>query len=68
MELQNEELYSFYTSPNTIRVIKWTRLAGMKRAQKISEMHTKFWSENVKTLSKDLGVDGKIILKWILGK
>jgi hypothetical protein len=24
-------------------------------------MHTKFWSENL-----DLGVDGRIILKWIL--
>jgi hypothetical protein len=29
-----------------------------------------FWSENLKgrDYSKDLGVDGKIILEWILGK
>jgi hypothetical protein len=34
------------------------------------EMHTKFWSENLKGKdhSEDLDVDGKIILEWILGK
>jgi hypothetical protein len=33
-------------------------------------MHTKFCSENLKERdqSEDIGVDGKIILKWILGK
>jgi hypothetical protein len=33
-------------------------------------MHAKFWSENLKgrDYSEDLGVDGKIILEWILGK
>jgi len=32
-------------------------------------MHTKFWFENLKGKdhSEDLGVDGKIILKWIIG-
>jgi hypothetical protein len=31
---------------------------------------TQFWSENRKgrNISKNLGVDGKIILEWILGK
>jgi len=31
---------------------------------------TKFWSENLKVrrCSKDLGVDGKILIEWILGK
>jgi hypothetical protein len=34
------------------------------------EMHTKFLLENLegKNHSEDLGVDGKIILEWILGK
>jgi hypothetical protein len=34
------------------------------------DMDTKFWSENLKgrDLLVDLGVDGKIILEWILGK
>jgi hypothetical protein len=32
--------------------------------------HTKFWSENLtgRGHSEDLGVDGKIISEWILGK
>jgi len=34
------------------------------------EMHTKFWSENLKgrDLSENLGLDWKIILEWILDK
>jgi len=34
------------------------------------EMHTTFWSEDLKRRDHldDLGVDGKIILEWILGK
>jgi len=33
-------------------------------------MHAKFWSKNLKARvhSEDLGVDGGIILEWILGK
>jgi hypothetical protein len=33
-------------------------------------MHTVFWFEILKgrDLSVDLGVDGRIILEWILGK
>jgi len=33
-------------------------------------MHTTFWSENLEGRDhyKCLGVDGKIILEWILGK
>jgi hypothetical protein len=33
-------------------------------------MYTEFWSQNLKGRdhSEDLRVDGKIILKWILGK
>jgi hypothetical protein len=34
------------------------------------EVHTKFWSENLKGTDNpyDLGVEGRIILEWILGK
>jgi hypothetical protein len=33
-------------------------------------MNTKFWLENLKGTGhfKELGIDGKIILEWILGK
>jgi hypothetical protein len=36
----------------------------------VKEMHTRFWLENLKGRdhSEDLGIDGKIILEWILGK
>jgi len=30
-------------------------------------MSTKFWYENMKNHSEDLGVDGKMVLEWILG-
>jgi hypothetical protein len=34
------------------------------------EMHTIFWLENLtgRDHLEDLGVDGKIILEWIVGK
>jgi glutathione synthase/RimK-type ligase-like ATP-grasp enzyme len=33
-------------------------------------MHTKFWLEslNIRDLLEDTGFEGRIILKWILGK
>jgi hypothetical protein len=33
-------------------------------------MHIRFWSENLKGTDhlEELGRDGKILLKWILGK
>jgi hypothetical protein len=36
----------------------------------ITEMHAMFWLENLKGRDhfKDLGVDGKVILEWILRK
>jgi hypothetical protein len=34
------------------------------------DMRTKFWSKNMngRDESADLGVDGKLILEWFLGK
>jgi len=42
----------------------------MGRAYNTQDMHTKFWSGNVKGRDhlEDLGVDGWIILGWILRK
>jgi hypothetical protein len=31
-------------------------------------MHTKFWSGKGRDYSEELGVNGRIILKWFLGK
>jgi hypothetical protein len=48
--LHNEELHNLYTSPNIIRVIKSWRMrrVEMKHAWERCEMHTKFWSKNLK--------------------
>jgi hypothetical protein len=34
------------------------------------KLHTKIWLENMKERdhSEDLGIDGKIILEWIIGR
>jgi transcription elongation factor len=63
--LQNEELHNLYNSLNIIRVIKSKRMRWAGHVVRIGdEMHTKFWSENLKQRDhlEDLGVDGKIML------
>jgi hypothetical protein len=42
----------------------------MGGARKRLEMNAKFWSVNLKESyrSRDVGVDGNIILEWIVGK
>jgi len=42
----------------------------MQHAWKRWEMHTEFWLEDLKGRDhlRDLSVDGRIILEWILGK
>jgi hypothetical protein len=67
--LHNEELHNLYPSPNIIRVIKSRRMRWAGHVARIGEMHTKFWFGSLKGRdnSKDLGVDGRVILKWIFG-
>jgi hypothetical protein len=71
-KLHNEELHNLYSSLNIIRVIKarsmrwvgrFSRMGLMRNAYKI--LVGKSEAENH---SEDLGVDGSIILKWILIK
>jgi len=62
-----------YPSPNIIRVIKSRRMkcAGhVTRIGKIRKCIKKLWSENVNgsDQSEDLGANGKVMLKWILGE
>jgi hypothetical protein len=68
--MHNEELNNLYASSNTIRMIKSrrTRAVHVARMGKMI-MCTKFWSQHLKGRDhlEDSGVDGKIILKWILG-
>jgi hypothetical protein len=65
--LHSEELHNLYTSSNIIRVNKSRGLTG---AGHVVRMLTRFWTENLKGRdhAKDLRVDGRIILEWVLGK
>jgi hypothetical protein len=67
----NEELHNLYTSSNIIRVIKSRRMRWAKDVARMGIWKTRtiFSIEKLKGRDQleDLGVDGKIILEWILG-
>jgi hypothetical protein len=71
-KLHNDELYSLYSSPNIVRVIKSRRMrwaghvAGMGRG----EVLTGSWLGGLKATDhwEDLGVCGRITLRWTLGR
>jgi hypothetical protein len=64
-KLHHEELRNLYFSPNIIGMIKPKRMRWVGHV-----VHTKFWLESLKRRDhmEDLGIDWRIILKWILGK
>jgi hypothetical protein len=69
--LHNEELHNLYTSPNIIRVIILRRMRWVEHEPHMGEVRNAYVSlENLKGRdhSEYLGIDGKIILEWILGK
>ena len=70
--LHNKGLYVLYSSPNIIRVVKSRRLRWAAYVASMGRvvMHTGFQWGNLreKDHSEDRGVDGRILLKWILEK
>jgi hypothetical protein len=70
-KLHNDELYSLYSSPNIVRVIKSRRLRGVGHAARIGggEVFTGFWLGGPKGRDhwEDLGIGGRITLRWTLG-
>jgi hypothetical protein len=64
--------FIYVCSRNIIRDIKSRKMRWAGKVAHMGEMkmNSKFWSENLKGRdhSEDLGMDGKIILEWILGK
>jgi hypothetical protein len=71
-KLHNDELHSLYSSPNIVRVIKLMRIkwAGQWHAWGRGEVLTRFWLGGPKTRDhwEDLGISGRIILRWTLGR
>jgi hypothetical protein len=66
--MHEEELHNLYRSPNMIRVVKSGRVRCLRHASHMGrrEIDVKSRTENPK--ERDLGVYGRIILKWIIKK
>jgi len=68
--LHNEELNDLYSSPGIFRVIKSRRMRWMGHVAQMGrgEAYTGFWWGNLKERDhlEDPGVDGNIILRWII--
>jgi hypothetical protein len=71
-KLHNDELHDLYSLPNIVRVIKLRRMrwAGHVACTGEGEVFTGFWLGGLKGRDhwKDLGVGGKITLRWTLGR
>jgi hypothetical protein len=70
-KLHNDELHSVYSSPNIVTVIKSKmRWAGHVARMGRGEVFTAFWFGGPKVRGhwEDLGIGGRITLKWTLGR
>jgi hypothetical protein len=71
-KLHNDELHSLYSSLNIVRVIKSRRMrwAGHVARMGEGEVFTGLWlgSPKVRDHWENLGVCGRITLRWTLGR
>jgi hypothetical protein len=68
-KLHNDELHDLYSSPNIVRVIKSRRMRWAGHVARMGEGRG-FWLGDPKARDhwEDLGVGGRITLKWTLGR
>jgi hypothetical protein len=69
--LHDEELHTLYASLNIIGVIKENEMGGMCSTYGRDEKCIQYsgWKNlKGKDCLEDLGIDGKVILEWIIGK
>jgi hypothetical protein len=71
-KLHNDELHGLYSSPNVVRVVNSRRMgwAGHMALMGRGDVFTGFWFGGPKRREywEDQGVDGRITLRWTLGR
>jgi hypothetical protein len=71
-KLHNDELHSLYSSPNIVRVIKSRRMRGTGHMARIGEGRCAYrvlvGRPEARDHWEDLGVGGRITLRWTLGR
>jgi hypothetical protein len=71
-KLHNDELHGLYSSPNIVRVIKPRRMRWAGHTARMGEGRAAYrilvGRPNVRDHRKDIGVDGRIILRLTLGR
>jgi hypothetical protein len=70
-KLHNDELHSLYSSPNIVRVIKSRRMRWAGHVAYMGgKMFMGFWLGGIEVRDywEDLGVDGRMTLRWTLGR
>jgi hypothetical protein len=70
-KVHNEELHDLYNSPSIVRVIKSRKMRWAEHVARMGERRGVYsWWGNMgeRDHSRDPGVDGRIILRWIFRK
>lgn len=67
MQIYNQEIHRFYTSPNTIKVITSSRMKVTDHVARIGNMRNTY-KMIIQHLKRNLSVHGLIIFKLILKK